>query len=284
MWSKSSERILFGNHDRIHIYSIQNPNFSAALSNLTSATTKATYVSFGGDHNEVLVFSDFGMKLAIYNLTTSTSIELLCPKFFGPSTAMKGYDYRPTSQHFALLTRTGGKDVISIHSKQTYDVIRSWHVETLDAQALSWSPDGRWLSVIESAAHGHRILIHTADGHLYKLWQGPAATGDKEHDNDLGAGAKMLDWNTCGSYLAVSDHSTCVSILSTPSFIQSLRLDHMMTIKPSRSLQVWHCRMFEVNENANNSSGMARAHTASTNWGLGQIIRSCDPGHLSTNN
>ena len=190
LWSASSTRILLASADTIRVYSTTNSQFSATISNPTSGTTKIAYVAFGADHNEICIFSDFGLKLSICNLTTSKSIEISSPKFYNAGNALKGLSYRPGAGNLALLTRTGGKDIISIHSRDTLDVKRSWWPDTTDAQGLQWSADGRFLTVWESASQGHRLLVYTADGHLFKAWNGPITTSEDEVDLALGAGIK----------------------------------------------------------------------------------------------
>lgn len=187
--------------------------------------------------DEICVFSDFGLKLTVFNLLTSTSVDIASPKLYHPGNWSKGFAYRPRTQNLALLTRNGGKDVISIHTTVAYEVMRSWNPDTIDAQALSWSPDGRWLAVVESAGQGHRILVYTADGHLYKVWNGPLPTMD-DKDIALGAGVKMLDWSASGEYLAMADFSSKVTLLSTPWFSGIMSLNHTTIIKPVTGLNV----------------------------------------------
>lgn len=127
--------------------------------------------------------------------------------------------------------------MISLHSNETYKVFRSWNPDTIDAQALTWSPDGKWLAVIESAAQGHRILFYTADGHLFKAWTGPRPASD-EKDIDCGAGVKTVEWSVDGRQLAVGDYSQRVTLLSTANFSEAMRLDHSTTIKPE-GVHIW---------------------------------------------
>jgi WD40 repeat protein len=241
LWSTSSKRVLICASDCICVYSIANEQFAAKVSNPTSGTAKITSISFGATDDEVLVFADFGLKLTIFNLSTSTSIEIVSPKLYGPGNSSKGYAYRPRTSSLALLTRTGGKDVLSIHAKHTYEVLRSWNSDTLDAQGLSWSPDGKWLAVVESAGQGHKILIYTADGHLFKVWNGAPPVSDEDQDLAMGAGVKLLEWASTGDYLAVGDYSSRVVLLSMPSFMAPLSLNHTTTIKPVNGLQVRRC-------------------------------------------
>lgn len=225
--------------DILRVYSVTNESFSTIISNPTSGTPKVTYIAFGATDDEVIAFSDFGLKVTIFRLSTSTSIDINSPKFYTTPTANKGYARRPQTLQCALLTRSGGKDIVSIHKPDTYEVSRSWHPDTIDAQSLSWSPDGKWLVLVESAGQGSKVLIYTADGHLYKIWSGPLATSDEGKDASLGAGVKILHWNTTGDLVAIGNHTATVTLLSTPSFMEIMNLNHTPVIHPVGSLKLW---------------------------------------------
>jgi len=222
----------------IRVFSVTNPQFSATITNPTSGTAKAVYVRFGATDDEVCVFSDFGLKLSIFSLSTSKSVDINSPKLYSPGVAARGISYRPGTLNMALLTRSGGKDIISIHARDTQEVTRSWYSDTVDAQGLSWSPDGRWIAVWESASQGHGVWIYTADGHLYKTWKGPTPVNEDESDPTLGAGVKLFDWNESGSHLAVGDYSRRITLLAAPSFTESMSLLHNTVIKPADAHQV----------------------------------------------
>ncbi|PBP16539.1 WD40 domain-containing protein [Diplocarpon rosae] len=239
LWSASSHRILLASVDSIRVYSITDSKFSANISNPTSGTTKVTYVAFGADDNEICVFSDFGLKLSIFNLVTSKSVEISSPKFYNQGVAAKGLSYRPDTRNLALLTRSGGKDVISVHARDTLDVTRSWWPDTIDAQGIEWSADGRWLAVWESASQGHRLLVYTADGHFFKAWNGPMPMSDHDTDISLGAGIKLLAWSRDGTHMAIGDYTDRVTILSAPSFSESMSILHTPDVTPAGSLQIW---------------------------------------------
>ncbi|KAH8769674.1 hypothetical protein BGZ57DRAFT_888701 [Hyaloscypha finlandica] len=239
LWSESSNRILVGSLDNIRVFSTQNPNFSANINHPTSGTTKVTFVCFGANDDEILVFSDFGLKLSIFNLSTQRSVDINSPKFYNAGVAAKGFSYRPVTSNLALLTRSGGKDVVSIHTKDTLDVTRSWWPDTIDAHGICWSADGRWLVVWESSSQGHKILVYTADGHLFKTWNGPVPISEEDSDIALGAGIKVFDWSRNGAFVAVGDYSRRVTILSAPSFTETTSLFHTTTVKPAESLQIW---------------------------------------------
>lgn len=230
--------MLIASTNEVRVYSIIDPQFSAVITNPTSGTTKVAFVAFGATEDEVCVFSEFGLKLSVFNLSTSKSVDIHSPKFYNPGVAARGLSYRPRTSNLALLTRSGGKDIISIHAQQTLDVTRSWYPNTVDAQGLSWSPDGRWLAVWESASQGHKLLIYAADGYLYKTWNGPLPVTEEDIQLSLGAGIKLFEWTKTGCHVAVGDYSKKVTLLSAPSYIQAMAMLHTSVITPAETLQV----------------------------------------------
>jgi hypothetical protein len=238
IWSPSARRVLLSTTELIRVFSVVDERFVGVISNPTSGTPQITYIAFGATDDEICVFSDFGLKLTIFNLVTSTSIDISCPKLFNSINASKGYSYRPQTSNLALLTRGSGKDIVSIHARTSYEVLRSWHPDTIDAPQISWSPDGKWLAVVESASQGHKIVFYTADGHLYRSWRGPMGTSNEGQDVTMGAGVKLIAWNSIGDCLAVADYSSNVTLLSAPWLTETMSLKHTAIIKPTSTLQV----------------------------------------------
>lgn len=246
IWSSTSDKLLVATSDVIRVVSASNSKFSATITNPTSETAKVTHIVFGASDEEVWVFADFGLKATVFNLRSSTSIDIASPKFFHPGVAGKGISYRSTSSHCALLSRSGGKDVISIHKPVNYEIVNSWNPDTVDAQSLTWSPNGLWLAIVESSGQGHKVLFYTPDGHLYRTWKGPVSDSDTEKDYSMGAGVRLIEWNTSGHLLALGDHTSRITVLSTTIFSTAMCLDHTTTINPSKGLKVWQEQILPV--------------------------------------
>lgn len=238
LWSASSRRLLLASTNELRLFSTTHDQAVASITNLRSQPAKVTSVLFGAEDNEVCVFSDFGLKLTIFDFATAKSSHIPNPKFYTPGTCAKGISHRPDTRNLSILTRSSGKDIISVHSPGSLEIERSWYPDTVDAQGLAWSPDGRWIAVWDSASQGHKMLLYTADGHLYKTWNGPTSASDDTVDPMLGAGVKLYCWSPNGSQIAVGDYSNRVTILSAPSFMESMSLLHSTTIRPADSLQV----------------------------------------------
>ncbi|OLN81833.1 WD repeat-containing protein WRAP73 [Colletotrichum chlorophyti] len=238
-WSPSSHRLLASFSDQIHVFSAQEHGYHAVIRNPAAPNFKPTFVQFGPSDNDILMCSSFGLKFSIFDLTTSKILEINNPKFHQPTSASRGFALRPGSAHLTVLTRVAGKDIISVHHPKTREVQRSWNPDTADAQALIWTPDGRWLIIWESAAQGHKILFYTPDGYLFKKWSGPASFDAEDQHYDLGAGVKLCQLSPDGARMAVCDHTRSVSVLDAKAATESMRFEHPTTISPKDTVQIW---------------------------------------------
>ncbi|GAB1320285.1 hypothetical protein MFIFM68171_10495 [Madurella fahalii] len=238
-WSPSSRLLLVADAERVRVVSALDNSFHATIQNHAGPGTKPAYVGFGASDTEICVVSSFGLKFAIFDLASSTAAEIGSPKLFSPSSACRCFSFRPETRHLALLTRAAGKDMVSIHGFPARELQRSWVPDTIDAQGLVWSPDGRWLVVWDSAAQGHKVVFYTSDGHVFKTWSGPANPPLEDKDYALGAGVKSIQFSSDARYLAIGDSSRSVCILSMASVTETMRLRHPKTLAPKETLQVW---------------------------------------------
>ena len=138
----------------------------------------------------------------------------------------------------ALLTRAAGKDVVSIHAPGTRAVLRSWQPDTIDAQGLMWTIDGKWLLLWDSSAHGHKLLFYTPDGNLFRSWIGPRGAAVEDQEAELGAGIKLFQLSYDPNRAAVGDHSKRVFIIDPIAVTETMRLQHPLSVTPSETLQV----------------------------------------------
>ncbi|KAI2630743.1 hypothetical protein GGR54DRAFT_648300 [Hypoxylon sp. NC1633] len=237
-WSPSSTRILVAVTDQIHVFSAKDGDFHGTTSIPLSAT-KPTVIDFAASDGEICIWSSFGIKFTLVNFTSSKAVEIANPKFYNAASAAKGCSFRPNTHHLALLTRSSGKDMISIHSPGAREIERSWYPDTIDAQGLAWSPDGRWLVVWESSAQAPRVIFHTSDGHFFKDWRGPVAPTPQDMDLQYGAGVKAVALSLDGRHAAIANGSICICILNTPSMVEAMRLRHPPVVQPKDTLQVW---------------------------------------------
>lgn len=180
--------------------------------------------------------SAFGLKLACFDLTTSKAVEIANPKFHHAVSATRGFAFSPLSGHMAALTRSGGRDALSIHQPKSRELKRSWIPETIDAAGLVWTPDGQWLLLRESPAHGHRLLLYTPDGQLFRALDASRLCDNAEAT--LQPGLRLCQTSTDGRRCVIGDHSRTVTVLDTVLWRVEVRLNHPLSAAPKDTLQV----------------------------------------------
>lgn len=198
-----TSRLLVADDDTIHLYDASDPQWHVMINGAPNNTGKIAGVEFGYTADEVVVFSDFGLKATIWSLLTSRGVEIRDPKF-----SSRGCCFRPRTGHLAMLTRETTKDVVMVLTPRTRELEHSFTLATVDAQGLKWSPNGRWLVTWEVASAGYNILVYTSDGHLFRTYGG-GQDGDRP-----GLGVKTVIWEPSERYLAIACYNHHITLLS----------------------------------------------------------------------
>ncbi len=201
--SERPGRILLADDDAVRVYDINAPAWHAVIDKAAGNLGKIADVAFGHTTNEVVVLSDFGIKLTTWSLLTSRGAEIRDPKY-----SVKCYHHRPKTGHLALLTRPTTQDVLMLLQPGSHELVNSVDMPTIDAQEISWSPDGNWLAVMDTASSGYKVLIYTADGHLYKT------ISNGMNNVDISLGVKCMQWSPSNGTLAVGDNNDSITVFS----------------------------------------------------------------------
>jgi len=217
------QRILLADPSTIRIYSTHNPQWTATITHPSGsvADPSPSHIAFGHSANDVLLFDAFGTRLKICFLDSGRSVEVRDPKiatlrnghFHGHGHA---YSYRRQTGHLALLTRPAAQDIVTLHAPVGYEVVGSFSVPMVDAQGVQWSGDGRWLGAWEAAGAGFKVVVFTADGHLYRCYEGGGGDGEGDGAGEVGGlGVRGIEWSPRGDYLAVAGYDGRVTLLGT---------------------------------------------------------------------
>ncbi|KAI1375027.1 hypothetical protein F4677DRAFT_151440 [Hypoxylon crocopeplum] len=262
-WSPSSTRVLVAVAGQIHVFSARDGDFHG-IARVPSSVARPNFVSFGAANDEVCIWSPLGIKLTLVNFATSKAVEIFNPKFYNAVSAAKGCSFRANTHHLALLTRSSGKDMISIHSPVTREIERSWYPDTVDAQGLAWTPGGRWLVVWESSAQSRRVLFYTSNGHTFKDWRSPLTHASDDIGLQYGTGVRSVTLSPDGRYVAIANGSARICILSTPSMVETMRLRHPQVIQLKDTLQTWQEKTALPNTGSSSSPVFVKATQAVT--------------------
>ncbi|OCK74239.1 WD40 repeat-like protein [Lepidopterella palustris CBS 459.81] len=223
-----SRRFFLSDENNARVWDLYDEKWTAVINNGSGGMGKIVNGDFGCTEDEVILFSDFGAKVTIWSLASGRSVEIKDPKF----STVKGYGYRLKTGIFALLSRPAGQDIVTLHAPGTYFVLKTITLASVDAQGLRWSPDGRWLVVWDAPSSGYRVLVYTADGHLFRMYSG-------EREGEVcGLGVKCVEWTPRGDGLAIGGWDKRVTLLSTRTFSPVVFLDHTPSVQLTNG-SVW---------------------------------------------
>ena len=168
-------------------------------------------MAFGAISNDILVFSDFGVKVTLWDLGTSRGVEVRDPKY---GLGRCGWDIRPRTGHLACLTRGEGGDGLVVLGRggKGCEVVRSVELGTVDARGVRWSGDGVWMAVWDAGCRGEWVGVFTADGCLFRTYVGLRGR-EGEGEGELGLGVRCVKWTAAGTLL-VGDWNGRVVVLS----------------------------------------------------------------------
>jgi hypothetical protein len=241
IWSASSSKILVYAGDCFQVFAACDSSFHATIqSPAAPARGKLPLIQFGARDTEVVACAPLGLKFTVFDLETSKAVDINNPKFHHPTSASRGFSFRPDTGHLLMLTRVGGKDMVSIHHPLTRQVTRSWFPDSLDAQGIKWTPDGQWIILWESPAQGSRLFVYAADGQLFRTLEAPSLLPDSTIDaeSDLQLGIKSCQLSSNSKFCAIGNHSRGVAVLQAGIWRSMMRLMHPAAITPRETLQV----------------------------------------------
>ncbi|PHH70301.1 hypothetical protein CDD82_7216 [Ophiocordyceps australis] len=241
LWAPSSSKILVSTATQIYLFSAADRSVHAKVAN--PAGGKHSAVSFGATDRQVILWCPFGLRLFIIDLSTSSTVSVSNPKFHHASCIARGIAIRPQSGHIALVTRTDGKDFVSIHDAETGQMQRAWQPPTLDAQGLIWTAHGQWLVLWDTRAQGYQLMLYTPDGQHFRSLLAPSSTPPSAALSpslvELETGIKACQSSPDGELCAVSYSTRSIVIYKTQSWYQVVQLLHPSVIDPRQSVQVW---------------------------------------------
>ncbi|ODQ54748.1 hypothetical protein SAICODRAFT_69933 [Saitoella complicata NRRL Y-17804] len=215
---EGDERLLVADEKTVKVYGVHDEAFEA---NITEGIGGVRGVDWDRTGDNILIFSDFQLKLTVWSLSASAGAIIYHPKF--PN---KGHAYRPGSPYLALMTRTPtAHDAVSLFdtSMSPWRLARTWRLPTVDAQGLQWSSCGQWLAVWDSSVE-YSIHIYTVDGRSLKSYSA-YRTGS---EGAPGLGIKTVSWK--GDFLALGSYDGKVRLLNQ-WFTPVLELTHSSTIR-----------------------------------------------------
>ena len=258
----------------------------ATLSNGGGGLGKVVNAHFIGNHH-VLTAWEFG-KAKLWHLNSGKATDL--PDW---KTCCSGREWlsRPgcsTPPLFAQLSRSGAEDHLALLFTSTGNTPSLVKLPTTDAQAISWSPEGRWLAVLDVPTATPNLHIFTPDGHLFRSYP-------PGKDSGFALGIKDLAWSPDGRTLALARHDNRAELLNARTFSLLATIEHNTTIDQSdlpvnSRAPIWQEIVSASNERAytfapqpvSPPQSHAKPGSEPTELGIVELCFSCEGSFLAT--
>ncbi|KAK4504877.1 hypothetical protein PRZ48_002840 [Zasmidium cellare] len=285
-WSADGSQILIS-HDRgLQVVDSKHRSSRVFLKNGTAGLGRIATADFVGNEH-LLVVWEFG-KAKLWHMNSGKAVDL--PDF---KTTCDGqtWQIRPgnkTPPLFAVLSRIGAEDHLSLRFPSLRQLPPPAKLPTIDAQGISWSPDGRWLAILDVPTASQSLHIYTPDGHLFRSY--PSAK-----DVELGLGIKSFAWSGDSRILALTKFDGLVELLNTRTFMPIAMIEHSTTIhqhevEKEQQAPVWQEAVSSANERSYTQQqqpfspplSKAKAGNEPSDLGLAEICFSCDGSYLAT--
>ncbi|KAJ5088522.1 hypothetical protein N7456_012138 [Penicillium angulare] len=218
--SGSKRHLLIANESRVSIWQLLPLQLVAEIKNVEPG---ALNIEFGGNDSEVLIFHAWNTKMAVHSIEDGRTSVIKTPKSAHPL----GFGFRPDSNQLAILLKPETSDILTIHHPSSCELLNRTVLPSIDAQGLKWSPDGKWIAIWDTASSGTKVLILTADGQLFRTYDGPSGV-----DDAFDLGVKQIEWspavgpNGASDVLAVGKVNGNIDLLRTRTFSSSTTLSH----------------------------------------------------------
>jgi hypothetical protein len=136
------------------------------------------------DGRHVITAAEFQLRLTIWSLVSSSVLYIKFPKFGTP----QGLAFSHDGSFAAVLERSEGRDFVSVFKCDTWDLIRHFPASTADAVALAWSPDDRYITLVDSPMD-HKVSVYVPTGQLAGEYSG--------YENALGIKVRPRPFGFC---------------------------------------------------------------------------------------
>ncbi|KAM0713720.1 hypothetical protein Q7P37_010682 [Cladosporium fusiforme] len=229
-WSDNNARVLLSSAQSVEVIDLDDESHRVRLDNGSGGLGRFVSADFvGNDH--LLTIWEFG-RAKLWDLNAGKGIEL---GDFKTKSEGRTWALRPSEdgmpQALAFLSRAQAQDQVTVHFPSTGRTMEPTTISTVDARNISWSPDGRWISVLDTA-HAHPgLVILTPDGQPFRSY--PSST--QEVDENLHMGIKAITWSSDSRLLAISRHDTTITLLNTKTFTPLAVVEHSTTIDQQSS-------------------------------------------------
>lgn len=164
-WALDSEYILCGLYKKpmIQAWSLTQPEWTCKID---EGPAGVSYARWSPDSRHILTTSEFQLRLTVWSLLNTACVHVQWPKH-----GSKGVSFNKDGKFAAICTRRDCKDYVNLLSCQSWEIMGSFAVDTLDLADLEWSPDDSsivvWDSPLEYKVCVVLVVVIATNGYVW---------------------------------------------------------------------------------------------------------------------
>ena len=157
-WSYDSNFIFicYYKKSQISIFSLVNPTW---ICKIDESIAGLNNVIWSSDSNFIITTSDHNLRLSIWSISDRSSSYIRYPKENCVKLSSNG-------NYLAAIERRDCKDILSIYSTTSWEICKTFNVDTFDCSDLCWAPNDTYIAIWDNPVD-YLILIYSPDGTFY---------------------------------------------------------------------------------------------------------------------
>lgn len=234
IWAHDSSRVLVFSSKLVEVVNLEDDEQRARLENGTEGLGRFEAAAFLSPESVITIW-EFG-RAKVWNLVhgRTQDIENIKTMTNGHSWAQR--PRRDTkSVVVAYISRPAAEDMLSVLLLEQQVADQPYRMATIDAQSLSWSPDGNWIAVLDSPQHMPGLHLFTADGQFFRSFP-------KLAKQDSGLGIESITWSPDSRHMVIASHDNPLELIATRTMSRVALLAHPTTISQdmiARQVLIW---------------------------------------------
>ena len=288
-WNDDSTRICILSARHIEIIDLDDAGHRVRVDNGSGGLGRFVSADFVGS-DKVLVIWEFG-KAKLWDLSSGKGVEIGDVK---TACSSERWRMRPGNDNaarrsLATLSRPGADDLLNLYFPAIQKQLSSVKLFTTDAQSLFWSPDGRWIAVLDAPTASPSVHFYTPDGHYFRSYPPASDTAPSA------LGAKHLVWSSNSRLIALTKYDGKIALLNTRTFTLLAVIEHTTTIDQrflhlDHQAPIWQETVSASGERSYSGAAQpvspplsrAKPSTEPSELGVAEARFSCDGSYLAT--